>query len=94
MEDGRLVKMAVQQMYDNRKEGDLLMDAPETKTWQELCRKAADNEKEWKEAVKKIKDTVHIKAAKTGKRKDENKTKKRKKTARAGGNDSDADEVA
>ena len=32
MEDGRLVKMAVQQMYDNRKEGDLLMDAPETKT--------------------------------------------------------------
>ena len=45
MQDGRLVKTALQQMYNNRKVGDLLMDAPMTQQeWQELFTKASDKD--------------------------------------------------
>ena len=36
LEDSRMIKQALQVIYDNRQEGDILMDIPKHKTWQEL----------------------------------------------------------
>ena len=40
MNEGRLVHQAVKMMYGNRKEGDMLMDAPKSATWVELKKMA------------------------------------------------------
>ena len=45
MEAPRLVKKAVQLMFEIPQEGDLLMDAPITLTWTGLCKMATDREK-------------------------------------------------
>ena len=58
MDEGRMLKSAVKLMYDNRKEGDLLMDVPTASSWEGLCN-MAKNEKEWGKKVKQIKDKVH-----------------------------------
>ena len=76
MDDGRMVLKAVKMMYSNRKEGDLLMDAPETNSWEELrAMAAADKGKVWRQLVRQIKDMVHIQATK-GKKKNKNKKRK------------------
>ena len=76
MDDGRMVLKAVKMMYSNRKEGDLLMDASETNSWEELrAMAAADKGKVWRQLVRQIKDMVHIQATKG---KEKNKSKKRK----------------
>ena len=67
MDDERLLKKAAQQMFGQRKEGDLLMDAPAANTWQELCKMASD-EKEWGAKVRAIKDTVRLTKRKKKKR--------------------------
>ena len=36
MDDGRMVLQATKTMYENRRDGDLLMDVPETGDWEEL----------------------------------------------------------
>ena len=38
----RLIKKAVKAMYQNRTEGDILMDAPATESWESLCAMATD----------------------------------------------------
>ena len=92
----RLVKKAVRLLFQNRAEGDILMDAPEAEDWDELVRQARDR-KSWQAGVKAIKDTVCIVLtkgkSKTGKKKRKNnseneqeqKTKKIKIGASAGG---------
>ena len=56
----RQIKHAVFEMYKNPTKGDLLMDAPTTRSWRELCTYAADREY-WKARVRKMKQPrVHI----------------------------------
>ena len=45
MDEGRLLRKAVQHMYTHRSEGDLLMDAPKTTSWLELKQWAKDRKK-------------------------------------------------
>ena len=54
-----MIKGAVHTIYDNPRDGDILMDAPATRTWEELKEKAKD-EKEWRLAVRSIKDGIYI----------------------------------
>ena len=77
MDEGRMLKSAVKLMYDNRKEGDLLMDAPAASSWEGLCN-MAKNEKEWGKKVKQIKEKVH--------------RMKRKKRRRGGDSEDEDDE--
>ena len=87
MGEDRLVQQTVKMMYDNRKDGDLLMDAPQTVVWEELKKMAtADKGKLCQQLVRQIKDTVYIQAAKGDKKKkkqskksQEHKKKKKKK---------------
>ena len=72
--------------YDNRAEGDILMDAPITNNWQELI-KAAQDRKKWALGVRSIKDLIYVAALKKkpktkGKRKSNNKGKEMKKKSR------------
>ena len=46
MDQSRKLKQAVYEMFKSRREGDLLMDAPETKSWRELTTYAW-NRKYW-----------------------------------------------
>ena len=80
------------------------MDAPATATWEELKEKAMD-EKEWAQAVRRIKDGIYIstlgkgrkrknkKAKKaSGKKKRKNGAKRGTSTVSAANNDNDDDE--
>ena len=67
MDPGRMLHKAVKQRYHDRQDGDILMDAPATKDWKELVQEVWDI-KEWRTHVRKIKDTIEIKAKGGGKR--------------------------
>ena len=74
--EDRLVKKAVKMLYHNSSAGDILMDAPATTSWDELCEMAEDK-KEWQGRVRAIKDVVHIVATRSkGKGKGERKRKR------------------
>ena len=50
MPDERMIKKAVKQLHRARLDGDLLMDCPQTDSWEELCAlAAADDKKIWRE---------------------------------------------
>ena len=99
MDESRMLSQAVKTMYDNKRDGDLLMDAPETSNWEELrAMVKADKGKEWQQFVRQIKDVVHIQ---TAKEKEESSNKKRKggknqktKKKRKRANDSEASSAA
>ena len=91
MGEERMLLRAVETLYENPQEGDLLMDAPATSSWAELRAMAANDRKGknvfWAQAVRAIKDSINIstrgkrykrKGAKTPKGK--KKKKKRKKS--------------
>ena len=78
MDEGRMVHRTAKRLYGKRRDGDILMDAPSTSSWEELVEKAKD-EKGWRENVRRIKDTVEIKAKGGGKR-----GGKRKRTEKKG----------
>ena len=84
MNEGRMLQRAVKTLYENPKEGDLLMDAPKTATWEEL-QKRAEDKKEWALAVRAIKDEIYIRkqGKRKGKKKGRIKKKKKKKVAAA-----------
>ena len=46
-------------MFDERLEGDLLMDAPLTQSWGQPCAMAA-GKKEWRAKVRRIKDMIRM----------------------------------
>ena len=50
----RMVHRAVQHMFHNREDGDLLMDAPNAQTWKELCDMAKQRD-EWQRQVQRVK---------------------------------------
>ena len=50
----RLIKQAVFEMYKNRQDGDLMMDAPETRSWRQLTNYAADRDY-WRTRVRRMK---------------------------------------
>ena len=50
----RLLKQAVFEMFRNRKEGDMLMDAPAHQSWRELCTYAVDRDY-WRTRVRSMK---------------------------------------
>ena len=104
MDEKRMVQRAARTLYENPRDGDLLMDAPATATWEELKEKAMD-EKEWAQAVRRIKDGIYIstlgkgrkrknkKAKKaSGKKKRKDGAKREASTASAANNDNDEDE--
>ena len=95
MDDGRMVLQATKTMYENRRDGDLLMDVPETGEWEELRAMAtAGKGKVWQQLVRQIKDMVHIQTAKeksgSKKRKQQKKRKTKKKKKKANGSDAEA----
>ena len=47
-------------MHENPRDGDLLMDSPETTIWEELKKKERD-EKEWTQTVCRIKNSFDLK---------------------------------
>ena len=55
----RLIKKAVKVLHANRSPGDLLMDAPETASWEELI-SLAEDKKEWQHRVRAIKDQIRM----------------------------------
>ena len=79
MIEDRMVLKAVKILYENPKEGHLLMDDPVTKTWEELREKVKDT-KEGALAVRAIKDEIHIRkqGKRKGKRRGHNRKKKKK----------------
>ena len=70
MDDERLVLRTVKTLYNNRDEGDILMDVPETKDWEEL-RELATDVKGWKQNVRKIKNAIYMQTTKAGNDKEE-----------------------
>ena len=74
MDKTRMIHKAVKTLYQNRQQGDLLMDAPVSHSWEDLVKQAED-EKQWRGAVKEIKDMTCMKAVKGH----ENKKQKIKK---------------
>ena len=50
----RKLKQAVYEMYVSRSDGDMLMDAPRTRSWRELL-KYADDKEYWKARVRAMK---------------------------------------
>ena len=50
----RLLKQAAFEMFRNRKEGDMLMDAPSHRSWRELCSYAVDRDY-WRTRVRSMK---------------------------------------
>ena len=83
MSEKRVIQKAVKMLYANRAEGDLLMDAPDTDSWEELKSLAfADDKKEWRQRVRAIKDTVYIQATKGKGEKKMQWVKGRKKKAK------------
>ena len=89
MSKTRMIHKAVKTLYLNRQEGDLLMDAPISTSWEDLIKQAEDV-KQWRKAVRGIKDTICIKMSK-GAKKRKHKMKKSKASAdemdRPGGDD-------
>ena len=62
MDNGRLVKDAVRLMYNSPQDGDsgdLLMDAPTTDTWDELCKRAAHRDA-WRHRVRDIRSPIPV----------------------------------
>ena len=61
MDPGRLVHRAVEQMYHRptATPGDLLSDAPYTKSWRELLMRAA-NRDAWRELVRKLQGAPQV----------------------------------
>ena len=78
----RIIKKAVRAMYNNRMEGDILMDVPATDSWEALC-KLAEDRKEWKGQVRAIKDTIYIVVTKGKKNKNKVKRKRRGKNKKS-----------
>ena len=64
----RMIFKAVKMLYQHRQQGDLLMDAPASRSWEDLVKQAED-EKKWRKAVREIKDTICMTMAKGGKKK-------------------------
>ena len=56
IEDSRMLKQALQVIYDNRQEGDILMDVPKQKTWYELEELVKDI-LVWRGLVRTIRET-------------------------------------
>ena len=79
MDEDRMVLRAVKLMFENRREGDILMDAPDAGTWEELRGKAKDKKK-WGLLVRKIKDMIHIETAREGEGSKKRKVGKMEKT--------------
>lgn len=52
----RLLKQAIFEMFKNRQEGDMLIDAPTHKSWRELCTYAADRDY-WRTRVRSMKQS-------------------------------------
>ena len=78
MKQDRMLHKAVKSMYNNRRPGDILMDAPASSNWPELIALAKkDKGAHWKILVRKINDMVYIQAAKGDKKSKSKKTKKR-----------------
>ena len=50
----RKLKQTIFEMFKRRREGDMLMDAPQTESWRELCAYAVDREY-WKARVRAMK---------------------------------------
>ena len=50
----RLIRKALRTIYDNRQEGDILMDIPVNMSWEELEEVAADRDK-WRLLVRMVK---------------------------------------
>ena len=50
----RLIKQAVFEIYKNRQDGDLMMDAPETRSWRQLTNYASDRDY-WRTRVRRMK---------------------------------------
>ena len=50
----RTIKHAIFEMFKERSEGDLLMDAPQHESWRHLCEQACDRER-WKMRVRAMK---------------------------------------
>ena len=51
----RLLKRVIYEMFKNRKQGDMLMDAPTHKTWRELCTYAVLDRDYWMTRVRSMK---------------------------------------
>ena len=84
-----MVHKTVKMMYENRRDGDLLMDAPKSANWEDLIKMAATEKgKFWQRLVRQIKDVVYIEAAKGAKAKRKHgkkqKTNKKSKKKSAG----------
>ena len=73
MGDDRLIKNAVNMQYHSRQEGDLLMDAPTSTSWEHLVKIVEDN-KTWNKHVRRIKDMIHIESKKKKKMGNKKKT--------------------
>ena len=56
MDQSRMVHRAVKHMFRNRREGDILMDAPEVETWQDPMKEASQRQ-QWRMRVQSIKKT-------------------------------------
>ena len=52
-----MIFKAVKMVYQHRQQGDLLMDTPASRSWEDLVKQAEDTKK-WKKAVREIKDTI------------------------------------
>ena len=83
MSEKRTIFKAVRQLYQQRQQGDLLMDAPASSSWEDLVAVAKD-EKKWREAVRAIKDTIYIQAMKAGTKRKQKKRKENKKKKKKG----------
>ena len=82
MDANRMVQKAVKQLYHHRQEGDILMDAPTSGSWEDLVAKAKANDgKDWRMLVREIKDTITIKVA-SGKGKGNDKKRTQSKKAK------------
>ena len=55
MEDSRMLKQALHQIYEHRQEGDLLMDTPRV-SWKRL-KVLAKDEKTWQSRVRGVRET-------------------------------------
>ena len=72
MDDDRLVLRVVKALYENTQEGNILIDDPTSKRWEELKEKAKDL-KIWRQEVRQIKDIIHIQVKDGSKTKEEGK---------------------
>ena len=53
-----MIHKAVKMLYQHRQDGDLLMDAPTSTSWEDLIMQAKDVKK-WGKPVREIKDTIY-----------------------------------